>query len=504
MGFRESDSDRFLFPIPFLFPTPFFSGNSFAFGATPCYLVGMPISVYNPADFTAFLTLPDPLESGEGALDPLGLATLADHLAEWILPGMAVRMSRPRFLTAIAVSAAVCEGLEEEVAADDVTPAWLVLEWMLVEAFARARKSAVSGSETSTEGDGDNRGLFQGTPGILKAATARNSGIPLSAGSYLKAPTVFGFHGVYKRLACHVGIADDDFQAQENGFQLLKIWEKEQGLPGHFTACAQSSGGRWRDKLRSAVQDGLSQGCIDRTDGWSGWSFFANHLAPGAIAQGEADFLRRLLLDPRGEPRGELFQLIAQPEIFQRAGDRSEAALVGHLMPLVSTDLAARLQAIAAYENVATLLDDCWDWLRYLSTQASVGARTLKRAEFANVPEVREAANRLPEQLRTAQQALRIAPRFVPEQFDRLANFFEHVQEPQSLYDALLERHARVQKAKPPEGKREWFERGADGSVFVRIPYRLTERPQPREAWRRPYRLRAVLSFCGDLNRAQS
>jgi hypothetical protein len=29
------------------------------------------------------------------------IGTLADHLAEWILPSMAVRMIRPRFLTAI-------------------------------------------------------------------------------------------------------------------------------------------------------------------------------------------------------------------------------------------------------------------------------------------------------------------------------------------------------------------------------------------------------------------
>jgi hypothetical protein len=57
-----------------------------------------------------FLTAPDPLQSGEGALDPLGFAPIADRLADWILPGMTARMSRPRFLTAIAVAAVVHEG----------------------------------------------------------------------------------------------------------------------------------------------------------------------------------------------------------------------------------------------------------------------------------------------------------------------------------------------------------------------------------------------------------
>lgn len=428
------------------------------------------------------------MESGEGALDPLGLATLADHLADWILPGMTARMSRPRFLTAIAVSAAVCEGLEEKIAEDRKTPAWLVLEWLLVEAFARA---------------GDKDDALRGTPGIRKATAAREARIPLSARNYLKAAAVFGFHGVYKRLARNVEIVDDDFQPLENGRQLLKVWEKEQGLHGQFTASVHNSGSRLRDKLRSAVEDGLQKGYTARSAGWPQWAFFAKHLAPGHIGQDEADCLRRLLLDPKGEPRGELFRLIAKPNILQREGGIVEADLVDWLSPQVSADLAARLRAIAAYEAIATPLDHCWDWLRYLSTQS--GARALRRTEFAEVIEVRETAKLLRERFHAAEQALKNAPRSIPEECAQLARFFENVAGAESLYDALLERHSQVQmqKAKRPEGKRQWFEHAVDGSVFVRFPYRLTERPQPSERWRRPYRLQAVLSFCRDLNRGQ-
>ena len=54
------------------------------------------------------LTLPqlsdaDPTISGEGSLDPLGMAQLADRLAESLLPGLRARMRRIRFLTASAV-----------------------------------------------------------------------------------------------------------------------------------------------------------------------------------------------------------------------------------------------------------------------------------------------------------------------------------------------------------------------------------------------------------------
>jgi hypothetical protein len=55
-----------------------------------------------------FLTTYDPVTSGEGELDPLGLSSIGDRLADQVLPGLRARMSRPRFLTAIAVAS---EGL---------------------------------------------------------------------------------------------------------------------------------------------------------------------------------------------------------------------------------------------------------------------------------------------------------------------------------------------------------------------------------------------------------
>lgn len=103
-----------------------------------------------------FLTLPDPVTSGEGMLDPLGLSPIGDLLADEILPGLRARMSHPRFLTAIAVTSAVCEGLEDQVASDHLTLAPIVFEWLLVEAFVRC------GDPANTKG----------TPGTLKARMA--------------------------------------------------------------------------------------------------------------------------------------------------------------------------------------------------------------------------------------------------------------------------------------------------------------------------------------------
>ena len=83
------------------------------------------------------LTAPDPEQSGEGGLDPLGLASLADRLADTIAPGVTARMTRIRFVTAIAIGAVATESMREAVAADGVSPAYLAFEWLLVEALAR-------------------------------------------------------------------------------------------------------------------------------------------------------------------------------------------------------------------------------------------------------------------------------------------------------------------------------------------------------------------------------
>lgn len=83
--------------------------------------------------------------------------------------------------------------------------------------------------------------------------------------------------------------------------------------------------------------------------------------------------------------------------------------------------------------------------------------------------------------------------------FAELARGFAGVRGATDLFETVLARHDAVQKAKPPEGKRSWFERSPDGATFVRVPYRLTERPKGEHDWNRPYRIRSVLSFLSDL-----
>jgi hypothetical protein len=430
-----------------------------------------------------FLTLPDPVVSGEGALDPLGLAAIGDQLAEWILPGLRARMSRPRFLTAIAVSAVVCEGLEENYAADTITPAHLIFEWLLVEGFAREGRD----------------GEVRRTPGILKAREAQRAGMKMSAKNYLKVPSVFGFHGVYKRLASNLRIVDDGYSLGDNGYALVKIWQQEQRLEGFVdSTLPRQSGLNLKRLLRSAVEDGISHGHTARGGGWQGWRFFADHLVPARIGEQEAHFIRQLLLDPAGDRREEVFRLLDIPDNLHLRDEASEANMMRHLLPQASPELAHRFRVIKAFEEACAGIEDAFDWLRYLSTCSRT--RALTRAEFTSVAEVIQVSAELTQRLQSVERLLNDAPQQAQERFTELSNFFGHVRNADDLFDAVLRRHSFIQKNKPPEGKREWFEHAANGGVYVRSDYKLDQPPAPRDWWPRPYRLLTARNFCKDLS----
>src|SRR2546421_8825218 len=64
----------------------------------------------------------DPPTAGEGSIDPMGLAAISDRLADLLVPGLRARMSRVRFVTAMAVGSLACEPLADEPTADGISP----------------------------------------------------------------------------------------------------------------------------------------------------------------------------------------------------------------------------------------------------------------------------------------------------------------------------------------------------------------------------------------------
>ncbi|MCB0810788.1 MAG: hypothetical protein KDB96_16035, partial [Flavobacteriales bacterium] len=137
-----------------------------------------------------FLSVYDPAGTGEGSLDPLGMYQIADRLAVQLVPAVRERMQRIRFLTAMAVGTRVVEDLEGDPQYRDSEP-YLVWEWLVVEAMVR------SGGQLDD---------LSGMPGTNVVKRALEGYGDVGARSYLKAPRIFGFHGVYKRVAIQLEI----------------------------------------------------------------------------------------------------------------------------------------------------------------------------------------------------------------------------------------------------------------------------------------------------------
>src|SRR5687768_5943144 len=163
-----------------------------------------------------FLTAYDPAGTSEGTLDPLGLNQIADQLAVQLVPAVRERMRRIRFLTAMALGALVTEGLEDDPSNRDASP-YLVWEWFVVEAIVR---------QIADEKD------LGGVPGRHMARRAIDQHGYLDARSYLKTPRIFGFYGIYKRLAVHLGLVDVHLGAGPSAEKLADAWARGQGFTG--------------------------------------------------------------------------------------------------------------------------------------------------------------------------------------------------------------------------------------------------------------------------------
>src|SRR5690606_36567928 len=93
----------------------------------------------------------------------------------------------------------------------------LVWEWLVVEALVREARDD---------------GSIWGIPGTVVTRRAlRDHGYQDRHG-YLKTPRVFGSHGVYKRLAVHLGVADVHLGRGPATESLVDAWAPGQGLAG--------------------------------------------------------------------------------------------------------------------------------------------------------------------------------------------------------------------------------------------------------------------------------
>ena len=425
------------------------------------------------------LTERDDAESTEGGIDPLGLYTIADALGVRLVPGVRERQSHPRFLTAMAVSLAVCgdPSFEDEaVAVDGVSEPWMVLEWYLVEGIAR----------------GAERDETLGLPGSQKAASAIADGVPLSATRYLKSPAIFGFHGIYRLLARTLGI-EQGGRLGEVGFELLDTWAKEQGLEG-FVGTATGPGQVARQQLVDAVHVGLERGATARSRGWSGWNFFRQHLGIYDAGRKEARRIVTALLNDTTGFRQDVIEFLISPGGQKAWETSSERKFHAALRRDAREALRLLLDAIASYERFARLCQDAFDDCLCEMTR-KLGKTT--PGELSRLASVRLASGRVPEFFGEVMDKLEPYGQSVPFR-DKFVNLSERLGAAEWV-SRLAEHHGQTQRLKPPDGKNPWFERFDDGSFIIRPLYRRENGGSHDDSYVHAYRTQSLWSFANDL-----
>jgi len=428
----------------------------------------------------------DPAETMEGSLDPLSLYSIADSLAVKLIPGVRERQVNPRFLTLISVSFHVCEEIgQNSLPKDGVTPPWQVFEWYVVEGLVRKFK-----------GDPVN---LRTLPGHDKTRRALENGHSLSAARYLKTPSVFGFHGVYRLLSRDLRIDVGDQLGLDAGYQLLDTWVNEQGLQGFLKDRNTGKGSKGIRVLRDAVRDGYQKSVVSRKEGWQGWDFIAEHLAPKKPGKRESELIWSMLTHESSDFRSRVLNCLiteAGRRVW-RNSERSEKVFHEHLRGQSDLDLADLFSTISLYERFSRLMQDAFNHTRHeLSNHCS--NLSASSSKLAGLSSVREAAIEIPAfyseliaRLKDYSEAIRFS--------DSFGIFEQHSSSSDFLHN-LVDHHIAVQRDKD---RAPWIHSLDDGVISLRLRYRYDSEFQSSTEYLHAYRTNSLWSFADCLGRIE-
>ncbi|HEY3382621.1 MAG TPA: hypothetical protein VGK32_12680 [Vicinamibacterales bacterium] len=426
-----------------------------------------------------FLTSYDPPGTSEGSLDPLGLYQIADQLATLLVPAVRERMQRIRFLTAMAVGALVCEGLDDDPGKRDASP-YLVWEWLVVEALIC---------------HGAGSGAIWGVPGTLVARRTRGQHGYLDARSYLKTPRIFGFHGVYKRLATHLGLVDVHLGSGPDAEGLVDAWARDRGL-GRFEDARKTVVKKWS----KAVERSLAEAPPRTKPGWDteAWQELATAFDPSGCRAREKRWLRDALT-AGGERR-----LGALPTIWSLQADAQDDELpeetLHDRLETQEPSYGPLLAAIRAYEGFARHLQDAFDVLKADASRQDASGYVVPN--IASDADFKQCVSGLDRRFETAHRTLGnviLANAPLQSLFHRRFAAFGEPTDPERCALLLCSHHEAVQRAKSAEGKRPWFDRIGPERISVRHAYREEPRELRLDRYLHTYRGRPVRQFYGDL-----
>lgn len=422
-----------------------------------------------------FLTTYDPPGASEGTLDPLGLYQIADQLATRLVPAVRERMQRIRFLTVMAIGSLVTEGLDGAPERSQVEP-FLAWEWLAVEAIVRAL--------------GDDPEVW-GVPGTLVARRALADCGYLDHHSYLKTPRIFGFHGVYKRLAIHLGLVDVHLGPRPEGERLVDAWSRDAGYGGRSDCRPLLA------KWRQAVERSLACDPARTRTGWKqdDWAELAAQVAPHRAGRRERRYLREALHAADERALGALPAIWRLQDEFTE-DDYAEERLYERLAQ-ERPDYATLLGAIRTYELFCRPLLNGFDLLR--AEAATADARGFDIPSIGEVGDFATSLDELDRRYEEARRQLGEVDLQLASLFDERFGAFAEPMGAAQVALAICEHHEHIQKHKSADGKRPWFDRLGSDRIYLRHRYREPRRPVAPRKFVHDYRGRPIRRFYRDL-----
>jgi len=426
-----------------------------------------------------FLTAYDPPGTSEGTIDPLGLYQIADQLATRLVPAVRERMLRVRFLTAMAIGSLVTEGLEGDPKQAESQP-YQVWEWLVVEAIVRTFRD-----------DDDEWSKLWGVPGTLVTQRALKEHGYLDRRSYLKIPRIFGFHGVYKRLAIHLKLVDVHLGPLPEGERLVDAWARDAGYGG------LSRSRPMLEKWRRAVERSLACSPPRTRPGWKkeDWEELARNLAPHGAKWREKQYLREALHATDDRALGAL------PAIWRLQSEFTDETYaeerLHERLAQEAPNYATLLRAIRTYECFCRALQDAFDILR--AEAAKADARGFEITSIANDSDFATSLEGLDRRYEEAHHYLGEIDLGLAGSFEER---FGQFAQPMSAADcalAMCKHHECVQKQKGPGGKRPWFDRLGPKRIYMRHRYREPRRELLPDRFVHEYRGWPIRRFYKDL-----
>lgn len=430
------------------------------------------------------LTLPqystfDPKGRGEGSLDPLGLGAISERLAKRLAPAVTNRMNQPHWLTAIAVGALACDGLDDVPPLDRVTTPSVAFEWLVLEAFVRRQEGAA---------------MPLRIPGVQKARdTVVARGGRLSHRTYLKSASVFGFHGIYRPFAVNVGVLTDKLHFGAEAVSLARAWENDVGLPGFVDQIPGSDGAWVRKEIRNAVGNALTHGELTVGKSQQIFGYLSRALLPDVEPPMRwpvvRERLRALVFDPSmAETTCELLHLLLESGLPLEAmrAQSMEAEALARVRRGASRDLGALIDAVVAFENLAAPLTAMFNAVRGISSASP--ARPVHYADVMHRADYVTAASVLTARYERLQAC--VAGEREPDAFATSLRLIIETRGAEQ-FEALMARHAAVQRNKGD--KPEWFDHFPQGWI-VRREYSAEPTREPTN-WVHPVFVTPLANF---------